>query len=118
MALFVLVLVGLVVGQTWLDWRDTRKDWNLPQWVQGLALAGVVAICMTEATSFASVWMRDAAGQWSAGISSKLFAPEVLFLLLTMGIIIASLRKKKIRLMLLMTGILTVVFWLGMTLSA
>lgn len=118
MALFVLMVVGVVVAQTWMDWRDTKKDWNVPEWAQGLALAGVVAICMTEATSFASVWMRDAAGQWSAGIASRLFAPEVGFLLLTMGIIIASIQKKRIRLMLVLTGILTAVFWLGMTLSS
>jgi hypothetical protein len=117
-ALFVLLIVGVVVAQTWMDWRDTRKDWKVPEWAQGLALAGVVAICMTEATSFASVWMRDAAGQWSAGLGSRLFVPEAIFLVLTMGIIVASLRKKRIRLMLVLTGILTAVFWLGMTLTS
>lgn len=118
MALFVLLIVGVVVAQTWMDWRDARKDWKVPEWAQGLALAGVVAICLTEATSFASVWMRDSAGQWSAGIGSRVFAPEVGFLLLMMGIIVASLRKKRIRLMIVLTGILTAVFWLGMTLSS
>ncbi len=117
-ALFVLLIVGVVVAQTWMDWRDARKNWVVPAWAKGLALAGVVAICMTEATSFASVWMRDSAGQWSAGIESRLFWPEVAFLLCTMGIIVASVRKKRIRLMLVLTGILTVMFWLGMTLSS
>jgi hypothetical protein len=117
-ALFVLLIVAVVVAQTWMDWRDQRSDWKLPEWAKGLALAGVFAICLTAATSFASVWMRDSAGQWSAGIASRLFAPEVGFLLLTMGIIIASVRKKKIRLMLVLTAVLTAVFWLGMTLSS
>lgn len=118
MALFVLLIVGVVVAQTWLDWRDARKDWMVPAWAKGAALAGVVAITLTEATSFASVWLRDSAGQWSAGISSTLFWPEAGFLLCTMGIIIASVRKKKIKLMLVLTGILTAAFWLGMTLTS
>jgi hypothetical protein len=117
-ALFVLLIVGVVVAQTWMDWRDARKDWVVPDWAKGAALAGVVAITLTEATSFASVWLRDSAGQWSAGISSPLFWPEAGFLLCTMGIIVASVRKKRIKLMLALTGILTAAFWLGMTLSS
>ncbi len=35
-ALFVLLIVGVVVAQTWLDWRDTAKKWVLPDWAQGL----------------------------------------------------------------------------------
>jgi hypothetical protein len=117
-ALFVLLIVGVVVAQTWMDWRDARKDWVVPEWAKGAALAGVVAITLTEATSFASVWLRDSAGQWSGGISWPLFWPEAGFLLCTMGIIVASVRKKKIKLMLVLTGILTAAFWLGMTLSS
>lgn len=118
MALFVLLIVGVVVAQTWMDWRDARKDWVVPQWAKGAALAGVIAICLTEATSFASVWMRDSAGQWSAGISSPLFWPEAGFLLCAMGIIIAGARKKKIKLMLVLSGVLMAAFWLGMAISS
>ena len=42
-ALFVLILVGVVVGQTWLDWRDSLKKWRIPDWAKGTGLAGVVA---------------------------------------------------------------------------
>jgi hypothetical protein len=115
-ALFVLLIVGVVVAQTWLDWRDARKDWVVPAWAKGAALAGVIAVSLTEASSFASVWLRDSAGQWSAGITSPMFWPEVGFLLCTMGIIVASVRKKRIKLMLVLTSVLTAVFWLGMTL--
>lgn len=118
MALFVLLIVGVVVAQTWLDWRDARKDWVVPVWAKGLALAGVVAITLTEASSFASVWLRDGAGQWSAGIESPLFWPEVGFLLCTMGIIVASVRRKRIKIMLVLTGVLTAAFWLGMAISS
>jgi hypothetical protein len=35
-----------------------------------------------------------------------------------MGIIIATLRKKRLRLMLILTTLLTFAFWLGMTLAS
>ena len=118
MALFVIAVVALVVAQTWLDWRDARKSWVVPEWVKGLALAGVVGVSLTAATSFASVWMQDSAGQWTTGMGSGLFWPQMGFLLCAMGIIIATLRKKCLRLMLILTALLTFAFWLGMTLSS
>ena len=118
MALFVVVIVGLVVAQTWLDWRDARKNWIVPEWVKGLALAGVVAVSLTVATSFASVWLQGAAGQLTNGGGSGLFWPQLGFLLCAMGIIIATLRKKRLRLMLILTTLLTLAFWLGMSLSS
>lgn len=118
MALFVIAVVGLVVAQTWLDWRDTRKGSVVPEWVKGLALAGVVGVSLTAATSFASVWMQDSAGQWTNGMGSGLLWPQMGFLLCAMGIIIATLRKKRLRLMLILTTLLTFAFWLGMTLAS
>ncbi|MGH9713278.1 MAG: hypothetical protein ACRD5M_08265 [Candidatus Acidiferrales bacterium] len=118
MALFVVAIVGLVIAQTWLDWRDTRKNWVLPEWAKGVALAGIVAVSLTVATSFASVWIQESAGQWTSGIGAGLFWPQLGFLLCAMGIIIATLRKKRLRLMLILTALLTFVFWLGMTLSS
>jgi hypothetical protein len=117
-ALFVVAIVGLVIAQTWLDWRDARKNWVLPEWAKGVALAGIVAVSLTVATSFASVWIQDSAGQWTSGIGAGLFWPQLGFLLCAMGIIIATLRKKRLRLMLILTTLLTFAFWLGMTLSS
>jgi hypothetical protein len=113
-ALFVLILVGLVVALTWADWRDTRKDWIMPEWAKGMALAGVVAVSLTAATSFASVWLQDDAGQWTGGIGSRSFWLELVFLLSVLGIIVFAARKKRLRLMLVVTGIaLAGAFWLG-----
>ena len=81
MALFVLILVGVVVAQTWLDWRDSLKKWVLPDWARGAALAGVIAATLTAVTSFASVWIQDSATQSGSDSVSKLFWPELAFLL-------------------------------------
>ncbi len=117
MALFVLMVAALVVAQTWLDWRDTKKDWVVPEWAKGLALAGAVAVSLTAATSFASFWIQDPANASSNGFNSATFWPELGFLLCAMAVIIVAVRKKRLRLMLLLTGILTAAFWIGMTLS-
>lgn len=117
MALFVLVLVGLVVAQTWADWREARKDWAIPEWAKGMALAGVVAVSLTAATSFATVWLQDDAGQWTGGLGSRFFWLELAFLLCVLGIIVFAARKKRLRIMLVVTGIVAAAaFWLGMTL--
>ena len=118
MGLFVLIVVGLVVAQTWLDWRATRKDWLMPDWAKGAALAGVLAVSLASATSFASAWMEDATGQWTGGFGSRLFWPELAFLVLMMAIIVLAVRKRKLRLILLLAGCCIAAFWLGAMLSS
>jgi hypothetical protein len=116
-ALFVLILVGLVAGQTWLDWRDARKDWVIPEWAKGVALAGVVAVSLTAATSFASVWLQDSAGQWTAGFGSRIFWMELLFLFVVLGMIVVAARKKRLRWLLVVASIVTAAaFWFGLSL--
>lgn len=117
MALFVLILVGLVVGQTWLDWRETRRDWVIPEWAKGMALAGVIAISLTAATSFASMWLQDNAGQWSAGFGSRLFWMELVFLFIVLGMIVVATRMKRLRWLLIVASIVTAAaFWFGLSL--
>jgi hypothetical protein len=116
-ALFVLILVGVVALQTWLDWRDARKDWVIPEWAKGMALAGVVAVSLTAATSFASVWLQDNAGQWTAGFGSRFFWIELIFLFVVMGMIVLGARKKRLRWLLVVASVVTAVaFWLGLSL--
>ncbi len=115
MALFVLVVVGLVIAQTWLDWRDTKRNWVVPDWAKGLALAAVVAISLTSVSSFASSWMQGEAGNWSTELSSRHLWFELGFLVCTMGLIVLGARKKRLRLALFMAGMAAaIVCWVGM----
>lgn len=116
MALFVLIAVGVVVAQTWLDWRDSRKNWLLPDWVRGLALAGAVTACVTAATSYATVWIGDPASNWSSSPMPRTFWPELAFLACLMGVIVAAVRKKRVGLGLLLGGVVLFGYWLGTTL--
>lgn len=118
MALFVLIVVGVVVAQTWLDWRQTRADWIIPDWAKGAALGGVIAVSLAAATSFASVWMEDPSGQWANGFGARAIWSQALFLVVMMAIVIAAARKKRMRWTLLVAGGLVAVFWLGITLSS
>ncbi len=116
MALFVLVVIGLVVAQTWLDWRDTKRNWVVPEWAKGLALAAVVAISLTSVTSFASSVLSGEAGNWSAELTSRQTWFELGFLVCTMGLIILGAHKKRLRLALFMAGIAAaIICWVGMT---
>jgi hypothetical protein len=117
LALFVLLVVGIVVAQTWLDWRDTQKDWVLPEWAKGTALAGLVGVSLAAASSYASVWLEDAS-QSTTGLGSRLFWPELGFLVCSMTVIIFACRQKRARLMLCLTGVIIVAFWLGFNLSS
>jgi hypothetical protein len=116
-ALFVLILVGMVVAQTWVDWRDTRKKWIIPDWAKGAALAGVIAVSLAAISSYASVWIQDSATQPGPDTMSKLFWPELVFLVCMMGVIVFSVRKKRLRLMLLLGVVVIGAFCLGVLLS-
>lgn len=116
MALFVLVVIGLVVAQTWLDWRDTNRSWVVPEWAKGLGLAAVLAISLTSATSFASSWIQGEAGNWSAALTSRRLWFEIGFLVCSMGLIVLGARKKRLRMALFMAGMAAaIICWVGMT---
>ncbi len=118
MALFVMLIVGVVVVETWLDWRDARKDWVLPDWAKGLALAGALGALLTAVTSSASFLMQDAAGEWSSAFGSGLFWPELGFLLCALAVVLFAVRKKRMRVLLVLSALLIAAFWLGMVFSS
>jgi hypothetical protein len=49
--------------------------------------------------------------------NARLFWPELGFLLCGMAVIVVAVRKKRLRLMLILTAVLTAAFWIGMTMS-
>jgi hypothetical protein len=117
LALFVIMVVGVVVGITWLDWRDVNRGWNFPAWARGGALAGVIGILLTSATSFASVWIQDPTTQQALDFGSRLFWPELVFLLFMLGAIVLVVRKKRMSWLVVFGGVLGLAFWLGVALS-
>jgi hypothetical protein len=116
-ALFVLLIVGVVVIQTWRDWRDTRQGSAVPEWASGMGLASVLAVSLTAATSFASYWYQETVSQGGTGLSSWLWL-QIAFLSGAMGIIVAAVHKKRLRTLLLLAAILTAAFWLGIAFSS
>jgi hypothetical protein len=116
-ALFVLLIVGVVVIQTWRDWNDTRRLSALPEWASGVGLASVLAAILTAATSFASYWYQESVSQGGTGLNSWLWL-QIGFLLCAMGIVVAAVRKKRLRTLLLLAAILTAAFWAGIAFSS
>jgi hypothetical protein len=113
---FVLLVVGVVVAQTWLDWRDTRRGSLIPDWAKGTALASVLAIVLALATSYASAWMQDSQ-HLSAGVDPRLFWPDVGFLACTMGLIVAAARNKRFRWAFVAAGIAVGLLWFSVSVS-
>jgi len=116
MALFIVLIVGLVVGQTWWDWRETQRESALPQWIGGLALAGMVAAALTGVGSMGSVLYQHALSELQGPSSSAFFWPEAAFLVCGLGVIVVAIRKKSVRTLLFIAGVLAFALWLGMTL--
>jgi uncharacterized membrane protein len=109
-ALFILLVVGIIVAATWVDFRDTNKGWVLPDWAKGAALAGVVAALLTGAASFASFWLQEAGSASDGSMVPTVFWPELGFILCVMAVMVAAMRKNRIRVMILFVGLLTAVF--------
>jgi len=116
-ALLVLLIVGVVVSQTWIEWRDARRGWHVPEWASGLGLAALVATPLTATASFASMWYQDSLGLLGRGIGSW-FWFEMGFALCAMGIVVAATRRKRLRTLMVIAGILTVGLWIGLALSS
>jgi hypothetical protein len=116
LALFVLLVVGVVVAQTWLDWRDTRKGSRIPDWAKGTALASVLAVSLALATSYASAWIEGSEPLSPRG-DSRVLWPQIGFLICTMGLLIAAARHKRFRWMFVAAGVVVGVLWIGFALS-
>ncbi|HEY6903915.1 MAG TPA: hypothetical protein VI216_06380 [Candidatus Acidoferrales bacterium] len=116
MALLVLILVAIVVIQTWFDWGDAKKGWAVPDWGKGIALGGLIAVSLAASSAFASVWIGEEAGDWTGGFGSARFWLELIFSLAMLGILVYGIRKKRLRLMMLLGCALITAMVLGMVL--
>jgi hypothetical protein len=118
MALFIIIIVAVVIVQTWLDWRDDDRRSALPAWASSFALSGVLVASLAAVTSLASIFYRDTVGQIAKGLNSPMFWPELGMLLCGLGVTVAAVRKKRVRVLLLLGGLLMAAFWLSLALSS
>lgn len=118
MALFVVLIVALVIGQTLWDWRDARRGPAPPYWIGGLAIAGLLAATLSGANSMGSVLYEHTVGELQAGSGAGMFWAEAAFLFCGLGVIVVAVRKKSARSLLLVAGVLSFALWLGISLYA
>jgi uncharacterized membrane protein len=118
MALFIVLIVALVVGLTWWDWREVQRREALPDWAAGAALAGMLGAAFTCVTSIGSILYLRTLGDLQASLGSGTFWPQLAFLVVGLGIILLAVRKKSVRTLLLLAGILALALWLGFALTA
>lgn len=115
MALFVLLIVGVVIALTWVDWRDAHKQALIPEWAKGAAFGSVLAVSLAVASSYASAWMEGTV-HFAGDTGSRFLWPEIGFLLCAMGFGIAAIRSKRFRWMFVAAGVLVCALWVGATL--
>ena len=116
MALFVLAVIGVVVAETWSDWRREKDNWALPEWVKGAALGGVLAVSLAAISTFATALIQDPGSEWQSAFESRLIWPEGGLLIVITAVIIVMTRKRKLPVMLLAAGVLFGALWLGLAL--
>jgi hypothetical protein len=115
---FVLIIVGVVVAQTWHDWRKNIKDWVVPDWARGIALGGVLAASITALASFATTWMEDSSSQMGGILASRVFWPQAGLVVISAAIIVLMARKRRFHWLFLLAGMVLAAFWVGMTLGS
>lgn len=113
MAFFVLVVVGLIVAQTWIDWRRTRQEWIFPDWAKGTALAAAVGVSLAAIAGFAVVWLQDAAAQEPNAFVSRSLWMQIAFLTAAMLAIVLAIRKERMRLLFLFAAAFLIVLWVS-----
>jgi hypothetical protein len=118
LGLFVLIIVGVVVAQTWRDWRQNSKNWVLPEWARGVALGGVLAVSLAAVSSFATAWMQDPATQWGDTLQSRVFWPQAGLVAIAGAVIFFMVRKRRLPWMVLLAGMVLAAFWIGMALGS
>jgi len=112
-AFFVLVVVGLIVAQTWADWRRTRQESIFPAWAKGTALAGTVAVSLAALTGFAVVWLQDSASQQANALSNRSLWLQIAFVSAAMLSIVVAIRKERMRLFFLVAAAFLIVLWVS-----
>ncbi|HXU49243.1 MAG TPA: hypothetical protein VN727_09350 [Candidatus Binatia bacterium] len=113
MGLFVLIIIAVVVAQTWHDWRKNSKDLVVPEWAKGLALGGVLAVSIAGLASFASAWMQDPMSQLGGILESHEIWPQIGLVGISATVILLMARKRRLPWMLLLAGMILAAFWVG-----
>jgi hypothetical protein len=118
LGLFVLIIVGVIVTQTWYDWKKSSKDWVLPEWAKGVALGGVLAVSLAAMSSYATVWMQDPAAAFGGSFTGRTLWPQVALVTISATVIFLMARKKRLPWMILLAGMVLAAFWVGMVLGS
>lgn len=118
MGLLVLVIIGIVVAQTWYDWRKNSKDWVLPEWVRGVALGGVLAVSTAGLSSFAAGWIGEPHAQLGGMLTSHTLWPQVGLVAVSATVILLMARQRRLPWLLLLAGMVLAAFWIGTVLGS
>jgi len=81
-----------------------------------MALGGLIAVPLAAAAAVFSIWIREDPAIAAGAFGSHISWPAIAFLLFAMTILVLAVRKKGLRFMLLLAGVVVAAFWLGLSL--
>jgi hypothetical protein len=100
MALFALLIVGIVLAQTWLDWRDAHRRFVWPRWAGAVALGSFVTAAFCAAVPLTiSLFGQKNAGEPAESFGSGLLWLQLAFVLAAMSIVVFAVRRKRPRIL-------------------
>ncbi|MGH9773391.1 MAG: hypothetical protein ACRD50_00405 [Candidatus Acidiferrales bacterium] len=112
MALFIALIVAVVVTQICFDMRESQRQWALPSWARGIAVAGILGAFITVVASMTSAAIQGA-GRGPSVLGAVFFWPQLTFMLLGLGLVVLAVLKKRLRFFLILAALLVVAFWVG-----
>ncbi len=111
MALLVVLFVGMVLAQTWYDWRAAHRSSAASAWAGGLAIGGLFAAALATGIS---LFEQKTAGEWAAHSAGSLFWLQLIFVLAAMSIVVFAVRKKRARIIVALAAVLLVALCLSL----
>jgi cytochrome bd-type quinol oxidase subunit 2 len=117
--LLILVVVLAMIGGTWLDWQEAERRSRSPEWISGLAMAGMVVSCLTTLSLLLPMMGPSADNLDAAAQPTHLpvLWPLMAFTLCALGFSVAAVRKQKTQILIFLTGLLLASFCLGFVLA-
>ncbi len=100
MALFPVLIVGMVLAQTWWDWREAHHRFAWPRWAGTLVFGSFFAAAFSAAIPLAvSLFGRKNASEGAGSFGSGLLWLQIAFVLAAMSIVVFAVRRKRPRIL-------------------
>ncbi len=104
MTLLLALIVGAIIGHTWLEWQAQKRQAKLPDWISGVALGGLVTASLTTLTLLLPVSPEEALLESATTLAPLGFWPRMGFYTSTLAVALLMLGKRRAHCGILIAG--------------